>query len=149
MGHQGNRSGIHRLAEHSGGIGHFAEVSVTITESVSSGEIAVLSTAFDWLKIDYGPAAWRWSVCDDYERGAVAGARYALEKAGPPAAGAQLQVTISMIRGHPAHTSPGDVALASCIAVCKATNPSTEGLPGAASDLWGELAHRDSRSSDR
>ncbi len=111
--------GHYYLAKQSGGIGQLAEVSVETRPTDDSTSIAVSPEAFGWLKELYGPNAWEWSVCDDYRDAAIAGCRYAIanrknEDSTP------LDIRISKIKGHPAHTTWEAVAFAACFAVWNA-----------------------------
>lgn len=94
-------------------------MSVEARPTDGSTSITVSPEAFAWLKEVYGPEAWEWSVCDDYRDAAVAGCRYAIENRKNDD-GTPLEIRISKIEGHPAHTTWEAVAFAACFAVWNA-----------------------------
>jgi len=82
--------------------------------------IEVAPGAFAWLKEEYGPDAWEWSICDDYRAGALSGCRHALANIETIATCSACHVVISRIHAHPAHSSAKDVAFAACQATWQA-----------------------------
>jgi len=108
-----------KLARQLGGFGHYAEVRVVIAAApVTTIELA--PEAFVWLKEEYGPGAWEWSLCDDYRKGAFSGCEHALRNLDGEGTCSSVQVVVSRIRAHPAHTTAQDVAFAACHATWKA-----------------------------
>ena len=108
--------GHYRLAKQSGGIGQYAEVHVNACPGSATDSISISSEAFSWLKDDYGPDAWEWPVCDDYREAAIAGCQYALANRGDEDVSG-VEICISKIVGHPAHTTWEAVAFAACFAL--------------------------------
>lgn len=109
--------GHYRLARHSGGFGLFAEVHVDVADHATR-LVEVAPTAFDWLKEDYGPGAWEWSVCDEFRASAVWAAGFALEHLATARSG--MRARVELIRAAPADTTPDCIAFAACHAVWNA-----------------------------
>ncbi len=108
-----------KLAKRHRGRGHYAEVRVAV-EAATVARIEVADDAFAWLKDDYGPATWEWSVWNEYRAGAVSGCQHAVSNLERAEACPPFHIMITRIHGHPAHTSAGDVAFAASQATWKA-----------------------------
>ncbi len=122
-----------KLVAHVGQRAFYADVELSpVAVRAEPARVRIADDAFAWLKDDYGPDAWEWSVCDDYRRGARDGVAFALEHCEPRIEGA---VVVTEIRAHPAHSSSESVACAAAYATWKALGvaptryPTLEGEP--------------------
>lgn len=106
----------YHLRFQSGHVAHFARVTLDVVSTNDatdgSGRVWVDAQAFDWLKAVYGPNAWRWSVCDDWEMSACQAAHMILS-----AHPGEWDVCIRVIEGRPADTTSKSVAFAVCMAL--------------------------------
>ncbi|MBN1311121.1 MAG: hypothetical protein JXB30_06850 [Anaerolineae bacterium] len=99
--------------------GLYAEVFVETSQCNGQSRIRISPDAFAWLKDVYGPDAWEWPVCDEYRAGAIAGCKHALRHTSKGQVGG-INVMVTKIDAHPAHSSWDSVAYASCFAVWNA-----------------------------
>lgn len=115
------RESTYRFVRQSGGIGQYAQITLTVEEIPSTGLIVqILPTAFAWLKDVYGPDAWEWPVCDEYRRSALFGVAYALQHAEFPFDIACVTISVVTIHASPADTSGNAVAYATAFALWQA-----------------------------
>ncbi len=115
------RESTYRFVRQSGGVGHYAQVTLAVEETPSTGlTVQILPTAFAWLKEVYGPDAWEWAICDEYRRSALFGVAYALQHAKIPFDIAHVTISVVTIHASPADTSGDDVAYATAFAVWQA-----------------------------
>lgn len=138
--------GYYLLKKQSGGIGQLAEVSVETRPIEDCTSISTSSDVFAWLKEDYGPNAWEWSVCDDYRDAAIAGCRYAIENQNNGNS-KPLEIRISKIRGHPAFTTWEAIAFAACFAVWNALEDEGRNKPDLTDGKFTNLPEKPSRGT--
>ncbi|MCA8996118.1 MAG: hypothetical protein KDA80_04015 [Planctomycetaceae bacterium] len=117
-----------KLAKASGGCFHFAEVSVVVETTEAPSSVILSPKVFAWLKDEYGPDAWDWSVCDEFREGAKCGAEFALHNR-KSNNGKHWRIVVVRIQATPADTTRDSVAFAACFAVWKGIDDEGSNLP--------------------
>jgi hypothetical protein len=110
------REGRYSLRKQSGGVFHYALVSVTVDTTNEGPKIEFSGDEFAWLKDTYGPDAFEWGCCAEFRNGALRGARYALDHAAGVEHLDNILIRIGMIHATVADTTGDDVAYAACYA---------------------------------
>lgn len=110
------KSAKYKLLKVSGGVGHYAKVSVTAEPADEGSSVVVSDDVFAWLKDVYGPDAYEWNVCDAYRDGAKAGAAYALKHRTAHDQD-HWKIVITKIDVSPVDSTEQTVAFATCMAV--------------------------------
>ena len=114
------REGSYSLRKYSGGVPHYAIVSVSLEETDDGPKVVFSGDEFAWLKDTYGPGAWEWACCDEFRAGALRGAKYALDQVADSAGVKSVRVSINMIHATLTDTTGNDVAYAACYATWEA-----------------------------
>lgn len=97
-----------RLAKTIDGVMHYAEVTVSVEQSMQQS-IVVSPSAFEWLRDVYGPEAFEWPICADYRVAAVEGAKKALEETASEGFSNSVMIEVQRIHAVVVDTSPDDV----------------------------------------
>ena len=123
------REGRYSLRTESGGVSHYAIVSVVVGETNDGPKIELSDDALAWLKDSYGPDAFGWECCAEFRDGALRGAKYALANGAGVARLDRVLVCIDMIYARVADNAGDDLAYAACYATWNALGVVGENHP--------------------
>jgi hypothetical protein len=123
------REGRYSLREQSGGVYHYAFVSVVLGETNNGPKVELSGDELAWLKDTYGPDAFEWDCCAEFREGALRGARYAIDHAAGVERLDKVLMRVSMIHARLADTTGDDVAYATCYATWDALGVVGENHP--------------------
>ena len=105
-----------RLLAQTGGRGFFAEVTISIDRIEGDGTTEFSGNEFSWLKDEYGPNAWEWSVCGEFRNGAISGVQWAREHSNSQVGFPKADITIERIGARPTDTNRESCAYVACLA---------------------------------
>jgi hypothetical protein len=123
------REGRYSLRKESGGVYHYAIVSVNVGETKDGPKVEFRGDELAWLKDTYGPEAFGWDCCAEFREGALRGAKYALANSAGVDSLDKVLLRIIMIHGGLAHTRADDVAYATSYATWDALGVVGENHP--------------------
>jgi hypothetical protein len=110
------KEGRYSLRRQSGGVYHYAFVSVLVDEVTDGPRVELSGDELAWLKDTYGPDAFEWRCCAEFREGSLRGVRYALDRAAGVERLDQVLIRVGMIDARVADTTGDDVAYAACYA---------------------------------
>lgn len=123
------REGRYSLRKQSGGVYHYAFVSVVVGETNDGPKVELSGDELAWLNDTYGPDAFEWGCCAEFREGALRGAKYALEHAAGVERLNKVLMRVGMIHASVADTTGDDVAYAACYATWDALGVVGENHP--------------------
>ena len=114
------KEGRYSLRVQSGGVYHYAFVSVFVDDVPDGPRVELSGDELAWLKDTYGPNAFEWGCCAEFREGALRGVRYALDRAAGVERLDRVLIWVGMIHATVADTTGDDVAYAACYATWEA-----------------------------
>lgn len=121
--------GSYWFKRQSGGIGMYARVFVATEPAVAASSVEVSEHEFEWLEEAYGPAGWEGRHAEDFRRGALWGAEYALNHRPVRSEPHFVRATILTIRATTVDTTENTVAFATCFAIWDALGVEGREIP--------------------